>query len=234
MMARPALKYDHQLPGLQEPKPVIENSQEYEAIESRSYADKSILHFFNYTYDIFLNLKSDNFFAGYMSDKIEMIHNIIYGLTSWNKQQLTALFKAVQSDDLRRQFTPKPTSPPNGEYYENRREKSEHGAEFVMRVYDDYLNGDFTRADLRRCDPKAEMALRNHEQKYGRVPLGLLNLPTVSERNERLVAEGKAHRTDAALAYESAVQAKARRKKGILPRAKAKPKDPNLDNGPDL
>lgn len=84
-----------------------------------------------------------------------------------------------------------PTTPP--EHYENRPDKTETAPAFIKRVYHDWLTGDFTRADLRKLDAKAEMALRNWERKNGRAEL---NLPTLKERNDQLIADGRLLTTD--------------------------------------
>jgi hypothetical protein len=68
---------------------------------------------------------------------------------------------------------------------------------FVSRVYGAWLDGNFTRADLRKLDPRAEKALRDWEYHHGRVPESALNLPTLKERNDRLLAAGLESEPDA-------------------------------------
>ena len=102
--------------------------------------------------------------------------------------QQTEIFRS-SSDALRRTAEDFPTTkagPKNGEKYAHRTIASESAPEFIARVYRDALNGEFTRADLRKCDEQAEMALRNWERRNGRSDL---NLPTVKERNDRLLSE---------------------------------------------
>lgn len=76
--------------------------------------------------------------------------------------------------------------------YSDRPDKSENVVSFITRVYGPWLDGDFTRADLRHLDQKCASALTSfeHHRGQGRLPLSELNLPTVQERNDRLIAEG--------------------------------------------
>lgn len=78
---------------------------------------------------------------------------------------------------------PLPSSAPNGEVYE-KRPKGENAPDFIKRVYGLWLTGEFTRADLRKLDEKAEMGLRNWERKNGRVDF---ELPTKKQRNDALL-----------------------------------------------
>ena len=78
--------------------------------------------------------------------------------------------------------------------YANRENKNERVVPFIIRVYGGgdpkggWLNGDMTRADLRHIDEKCANALRDHESRHGKVDLDDLNLPTVKQRNDRLLA----------------------------------------------
>lgn len=76
--------------------------------------------------------------------------------------------------------------------YADRPDKSENVVDFIRRVYSPWLDGDFTRADLRHLDKKCASALTSfeHNRGQGRLPLSELNLPTVQERNDRLLQEG--------------------------------------------
>lgn len=76
--------------------------------------------------------------------------------------------------------------------YADRPDKSENVVDFIRRVYGPWLDGDFTRADLRHLDKKCASALTSfeHNRGQGRLPLSELNLPTVQERNDRLLQEG--------------------------------------------
>lgn len=76
--------------------------------------------------------------------------------------------------------------------YAERPDRTEKAPDFIRRVYAPWLDGDFTRADLRQLDPKCAAALNNFESNRGegRIPLTELNLPTVQERNDRLLSEG--------------------------------------------
>ncbi|SMC78077.1 hypothetical protein [Rhizobium sp. RU36D] len=78
-----------------------------------------------------------------------------------------------------------PTTAPDGRLYENRPDRSQSAPDFIREVYAEYLDGNFTRADLRRIDPKAEMALRNWESHHRQ--RADINLPTKKELNDRLL-----------------------------------------------
>lgn len=77
------------------------------------------------------------------------------------------------------------------------RQPGETAPEFIKRVYGRWLDGNFTRAHLRGLDPRAEKALRDWEYHHGRVPEKELNLPTLRERNTRLLAAGLEKEPDA-------------------------------------
>ncbi|HWV20701.1 MAG TPA: hypothetical protein VN036_06720 [Devosia sp.] len=79
-----------------------------------------------------------------------------------------------------------PSEPPKGQLYAKRLNPSETAPQFIERVYGNWLTGEFTRADLRRLDKQAEMALRNWERTNGRASI---NLPTLKERNDALTAD---------------------------------------------
>lgn len=60
---------------------------------------------------------------------------------------------------------------------------------FIREKYGHLLDGNFTRADLRKIDPSAVKGLENYEHQHGQqVPLDELNLPTLKQRNDRLLA----------------------------------------------
>jgi hypothetical protein len=77
------------------------------------------------------------------------------------------------------------------------RPPGETAPDFIRRVYGRWLDGNFTRADLRGLDPRAEKALRDWEYHHGRVAKKDLNLPTLKERNTRLLAAGLEKEPDA-------------------------------------
>lgn len=80
----------------------------------------------------------------------------------------------------------------NIELYEKRVDKKEDPVVFINRVYGSYLNGEFTRADLRKIDAKAVAALNNYENaRKTKVPLSQLNLPTVANRTTRKFVESE-------------------------------------------
>jgi hypothetical protein len=77
------------------------------------------------------------------------------------------------------------------------RPEGETAPDFIRRVYGRWLDGNFTRAHLRKLDARAEKALRDWEYHHGRVPESALNLPTLKERNDRLLAAGLEAEPDA-------------------------------------
>ena len=81
--------------------------------------------------------------------------------------------------------------------YVNRPNRKESVVAFIRRSYRRLLDGNFTRADLRRIDPAAISALVRWERDHGRVPLDKLNLPTKQERNTRLLDAGIENEPDA-------------------------------------
>lgn len=84
--------------------------------------------------------------------------------------------------------TEPPTTPPNDRYYQG---KDVDGPiiDFINNVYAAHLDGiSFGRKELADCDPKAERALRAHENRHGKVPLHELNLPTKTQKNDALIA----------------------------------------------
>ncbi|WP_300054879.1 hypothetical protein [uncultured Roseobacter sp.] len=78
--------------------------------------------------------------------------------------------------------------------YADRPDKSEKVLPFIIRVYGGgdpkggWLDGNMTRADLRHIDSQCAGALNELEKRTGRVPLKDLNLPTVKEYNDALLA----------------------------------------------
>jgi hypothetical protein len=121
-----------------------------------------------------------------LADRVAL-HAAEEGLTidEWLADAAERRFREITPEVLKETA---PKSAPNDELYAKRAIKSEKAPDFIKRVYEQWLTGDFTRADLRKIDPQAEMALRNWERTNGRAEL---NLPTVEERNDRLVAEGR-------------------------------------------
>lgn len=102
--------------------------------------------------------------------------------------------------------------PPDGQYYKDKN-TTEDAPSFIKRVYGKWLTGAFTRADLRKIDKSAEMALRNWERFNGRADL---NLPTVKERNDKQLAleSGSSKPDDLARERMRLASAAARRKPG--------------------
>jgi hypothetical protein len=100
-------------------------------------------------------------------------------------QPLAHLWNALVSQKPASEPKPIPTEPPDGQLYENRPSKSENAPAFIQRVYGPWLDGNFTRADLRRVDPGAMTGLKNWEARFGRTDI----LPTKKERTDKLANE---------------------------------------------
>lgn len=103
-------------------------------------------------------------------------------------QPLAHLWNALVSQKPASEPKPIPTEPPDGQLYANRPSKTENAPAFIQRVYGPWLDGNFTRADLRRIDAKAEMGLRNWERDHKQ--RADINLPTIKEKNDALLAAG--------------------------------------------
>ncbi len=91
------------------------------------------------------------------------------------------------------------------ELYADRDNKNESAPAFVERVYGErgLLNGTFTRADLRRLDKQAYMGLMNWERSNGKAAI---NLPTLKERNDRLIEEAEASESPILRSYTRHLQ----------------------------
>lgn len=70
--------------------------------------------------------------------------------------------------------------------------------DFLHRVYAPWIDGmSMVRADLRRLDSGAAKALENFECKYGSARAHGIDIPTMSERNTRLIENGIENEPDA-------------------------------------
>lgn len=120
-----------------------------------------------------------------------------------NGKEVCEVFRQIAANcglegELKQKKPELPTAPPNGETYAARSNRKEDGPAFISRVYAPWLTGEFTRADLNKIDPQAVSALINWESKHGRRTE--INLPTVKERNDRLLAEKSLDPSDIRLA----------------------------------
>jgi len=135
--------------------------------------------------------------AAYKTAKLEKTYNnqytnlmlsseLVDEVGSLNKEQrqlVAAYIRAVKACAIA-----PPDSPPNDRYYQG---KDVDGSviDFINSVYAAHLDGiSFGRKELADCDPKAERALRAHENRHGKVPLHELNLPTKTQKNDALIA----------------------------------------------
>lgn len=115
----------------------------------------------------------------------EMRAQIYAKVAETSGQPLAKLWASLVAPVPTTELKPIPTEPPAGQLYDSRPNKSQSAPEFIAAVYKDFLHGDFTRADLRRLDPKAAMALSNWERDHGQ--RAEINLPTKKELNDRLL-----------------------------------------------
>jgi hypothetical protein len=95
--------------------------------------------------------------------------------------------------------------------YENRASRWESAPDFIRRQYGAWLDGTFSRADLRHVDDSADKGLRNWESRNHRLELTELNLPTVSQRTTAQIEAGL-HEDDQARAARNVANAAAGRR----------------------
>ena len=115
---------------------------------------------------------------------------IIERLNSYDTKALASLLEFM--DSLERGESAgkeKPEDWQPAESYAARSNASEDIIAFIERLYGDRLDGNFTRADLRQRDQGAYVALSNWLRTH-ELP-SHLKLPTVKERNARLIREGR-------------------------------------------
>jgi hypothetical protein len=104
--------------------------------------------------------------------------------------------------------------------YEKRKSRWETAPEFIRRQYGGWLDGTFSRADLKQVDDSAEKGLRNWEARNHRLELSELNLPTVSQRTTAQIDAGLHEDLEVQAARKLANAAAVRRhraKKGSAP-----------------
>lgn len=126
-------------------------------------------------------------------------------------QSLAQLWAFLSTPKPASEPKPIPTEPPDGLLYENRPSKSENAPAFIQRVYGPWLDGNFTRADLRRIDPKAITGLKNWERENKQ--RAEINLPTIKEKNDALLAAGSLASSDPTAVARLAAAAVYRKKK---------------------
>lgn len=134
---------------------------------------------------------ADNPAKDYKPD-MEKIGEIAELLSGWDSAAISRLADDLRSGKLAQHYAaaaePEATvdrsTPPDGQLYADRPDRKESAPQFIERVYGGagWLTGDFTRADLRKVDPKAVAGLINWERANGRASV---NLPTLKERNDR-------------------------------------------------
>ncbi len=106
------------------------------------------------------------------------------GLKELSDGELHTLYNVMVALKDSKQQNKNPETAP--ELYRQRANRKETAPEFIKRVYGEYMDGDFTQADLKRLDPKCYMALHNW-LRSNRLPDDL-NLPTISQKNTKLLA----------------------------------------------
>ncbi|MBC7836428.1 hypothetical protein H7X87_01470 [Acetobacteraceae bacterium] len=118
---------------------------------------------------------------------IEIASKIKIGLNELSSQSLSSLYNAMLAIQEAEKAAALPTEAPF--LYDDREDKRETAPEFIKRVYGPYLNGMFTRAYLKKLDPKAYKALDNWLQNPRNEFPADLNLPTVSQKNDLSLEE---------------------------------------------
>jgi hypothetical protein len=63
--------------------------------------------------------------------------------------------------------------------------------EFIKQKFGPWLDGSFTRADLRKGWPRTRQTLANYERRHGRVPLEELFLPSRGEKHQMAIERGR-------------------------------------------
>lgn len=133
--------------------------------------------------------KFDNNKKSEYNPDVNSIDRIKDHISSWSEEDRSILLDMLVNHTIRQQIdlikNAPPERAPSDELYSSRQDRQETPPDFIARVYGKWLTGEFTRADLRKLDKQAEMALRNWERKHGRAPI---NLPTLKERNDEILA----------------------------------------------
>ena len=120
----------------------------------------------------------------------KIVAGIIERLQTYDDAQLAKLrasMDAIEAATARRGATAGSWAP--AESYKTRSNAAENIIGFIERLYGSRLDGDFTRADLKRHDEGAYVALANWLRSND-LPEHV-QLPTVQERNARLIREGR-------------------------------------------
>ncbi|PZO87811.1 MAG: hypothetical protein DI626_03130 [Micavibrio aeruginosavorus] len=129
-------------------------------------------------------------------------------------QRLSELWAFLANPQAPSTTKPIPTEPPGGQLYENRSDRAETAPEFIQRVYGEWLDGTFTRVDLRNLDAKAAAGLHNWEKNHRQ--RAKINLPTKKERTDAIL------KAPNAVADPFAVARAINAERGRRSRAKAK------------
>lgn len=140
--------------------------------------------------------------------KLDYLHKVIDGLKELNDHKLRLVDEFIRSLAAA-PAAPLPFPKEAPELYASRPDRFEKAPDFIRRVYGPWLTGDFTRADLRKLDPKAWAALNNWEQHQKRA--ADINLPTLKEKTRRQIeGSGFGSRNDAVREYDRLRKAAAR------------------------
>lgn len=116
-----------------------------------------------------------------------VIEELLTNPKASNDARLRALLRvhAVLCEALGRVGPPGPDRAP--ELYSRRTKREENPVEFIRRVYAEWLGRGLTMADVARLDPKLGLSMRVYFATRGK-PRDL-DLPTVKERTDRMIAE---------------------------------------------
>ncbi len=157
------------------------------------FKEREDFNLFRCLLEIIADLSSKSYKAG-----MNEVGEIAEILSSWDSNAVSRLAEDLRSGKLAQHYavaaepakTTDRSSPPDGQFYANRPNRRESAPQFIERVYGGagWLTGSFTRADLRKIDPEADIGLRNWEKNHKqRAPI---DLPTKQEANDRLLASG--------------------------------------------
>ena len=141
-----------------------------------SYHEIILLNNFKLLNSLYEKLKNNNY-TFYLSE----LEKQIKGLSPNSRQLLAAYVKALAAEDV----PPLEQAP---ELYISKKVSGEI-IPFLNRVYGPYMDGiSFGRQELSKLDKKAHHALGSYETRVRKVPLEELNLPTTSQKIDKIAA----------------------------------------------
>ena len=134
-------------------------------------------------------------------EKVDLREYWRKAISEMSNAQIEAFDRKLRDLMIRETSRPAPLPTQAPELYADR--PAVNGAretivDFLNRVYAPWIDGmSMVRADLRRLDSGAAKALENFEFKYGSARAQGIDIPTMSERNTRLIEKGIENEPDA-------------------------------------